>query len=105
MCILSFAWRTEEIVPLSKVKSTEKDAIVTPKGMRVPSYFGMRKTATEASAIMVMTRIVRSDKMLPIIFSTFDSSSDISLTAIVNKPMSAAMLKKAKNSYMTAYSP
>lgn len=105
MCILSFAWRTEEIVPLSKVNKTEKDAIVTPNGMRVPSYFGIRKTATEAAAIITTTRIVLSDKILPIIFSTLDSSSDISLTAIVNKPMSAAIEKNAKNSYMTAYSP
>ncbi len=58
-----------------------------------------------ARAIVRMTSMVRKERILPMIWGILDSSSDISLTAIVNKPMSAAMLKKAKNSYMTAYSP
>ena len=105
MCILSFAWRTEATVPFIIVKNVVRVAIVTPIGILVPEYFGMRNAAIAPRVTVVITRNVLRDRMLPMIFGIFDSSLDISLTAIVKSPMSAAIPKKAKNSYTMAYSP
>ena len=92
-------------MPFRIVKNTERVAIVTPSGMRVPSYFGMRKTVIAAAVIITAIRIVLRVSTLPRILGICFSSFAISLTAIVKSPMSAAIAKNAKNSYTSAYSP
>jgi len=92
-------------VPFKIVKKTESVAIATPSGILVSSYLGMRKTVVTPAIIITVIRMVLRVRTLPRIFGIWASSLDISLTAIVNKPMSAAIEKNARNSYISAYSP